>query len=415
MTNLFRSSRHTRQILVAEWQDAEELAAWYMQHELELGASNVTPVGADGGIDVTSVNAVAQVKHYGTPVGGPAVRQIRGAGYGTESVLFFALSGYTRQAIEYASQAGVALYTYNIYGDVDPVNGPASILLANAPTTAARRAKQEIRGEWTKAEEASERIQESFERTRSLKKSIDNEQNEPWYDIDGKLMGEFASFYGTESTYRERSRETAHRLAIMLGWARESHWLPWDDSRFRYLPEAIETAAREFITLYDELLDIEHLQTLDRAQWVETLHEWAVRQTGIDALVGHGGHLESETEPTMDRIRMLVVTEIGESLDILTDLEARWDGGSTRPNDAAACLHVLQMDPLGVAHRGGSSGLQDLLMSSSYQNQENPKNLPCYPLGSSRESVEKLRDLLQEELPTSDILESVLKLCNLER
>lgn len=77
----FRSPRHTRAIVVADWHDAEELARWHMREVLGFADTELTPRGADGGIDVVSSHALAQVKHYTTPVGSPEVQQHAGAAH----------------------------------------------------------------------------------------------------------------------------------------------------------------------------------------------------------------------------------------------------------------------------------------------------------------------------------------------
>jgi hypothetical protein len=93
----------------------------------------LTGPGADRGIDVTADVGVAQVKHQATPVGAPVAQGALGAGHGRQKVLFFALSGFTRQAADFAQQAGVALFSYDIYGSVTPRNVEANCIpdLAN--------------------------------------------------------------------------------------------------------------------------------------------------------------------------------------------------------------------------------------------------------------------------------------------
>lgn len=71
MTVPFKPSCNGREVLLADWLDAEELAAWYMRETLQLAEVWLTGSGNDGGIDVESRDAVAQVKHYLSPVGAP--------------------------------------------------------------------------------------------------------------------------------------------------------------------------------------------------------------------------------------------------------------------------------------------------------------------------------------------------------
>lgn len=112
---------------VSSWQQAEALAAWHMQ-KLGFDDAKMTPPGADGGLDVRATDAVAQVKHYATPIGAPVIQQLRGAAHGQGAALFYSMSGYTKAAVEYANDAAVALFTYNESGVVQPFNHAAQIL-----------------------------------------------------------------------------------------------------------------------------------------------------------------------------------------------------------------------------------------------------------------------------------------------
>jgi hypothetical protein len=118
--------------VVGSWQEAEALAAWHMK-QLGFDDAQLTAAGADGGLDVVAKSAVAQVKHYtGSPTGAPAVQQLRGAGIAVEWALFYALSGYTRAAMDFAESANVALFTYDTEGTVEPVSAAAKHLTERA-------------------------------------------------------------------------------------------------------------------------------------------------------------------------------------------------------------------------------------------------------------------------------------------
>ena len=131
----FRSSRHGREVRVADWRDAEELAAWHMVHELALDEVMLTAAGVDGGVDVEGRGTVAQVKHLAVPVGAPDVQRVRGAALGRVA-LFYTLGGYTQQAREYADAAHIALYSFSIYGDVEAENSHAQRLVDQRPARA---------------------------------------------------------------------------------------------------------------------------------------------------------------------------------------------------------------------------------------------------------------------------------------
>lgn len=90
---------------------AEFLARDWMRY---LGAIEAveTPGQRDGGVDVRSREFVAQVKHFRVDqVGVAAVRQIFGVATAEQRrALFFSSSGYTRDALSFARENGVALF-----------------------------------------------------------------------------------------------------------------------------------------------------------------------------------------------------------------------------------------------------------------------------------------------------------------
>lgn len=111
------------------WQMAEELAAAHMQ-SIGFADAKRTATGADRGLDVLAAEAVAQVKHTAQPVSAPTVQQLVGAAHGRGAALFYSTAGYTKQAIEYAEHAGVALFTIDpTTNTVAPLN-PEAIGLA---------------------------------------------------------------------------------------------------------------------------------------------------------------------------------------------------------------------------------------------------------------------------------------------
>lgn len=94
--------------------------------------ATLTPGGADGGLDVVASRAAAQVKNHATPVGAPAVQQLRGAAHGHAHCLFYSRSGYTPAALKYADQAGVSLFSFSGAGTVTAANGRAQMLARQA-------------------------------------------------------------------------------------------------------------------------------------------------------------------------------------------------------------------------------------------------------------------------------------------
>lgn len=118
---------------IRTWQDAEVCAARWMQYWGFTDAV-VTAAGPDGGVDVTATGALAQVKFQAVTVGSPDLQRLFGArGHALHrALLFFTGTGYSTRALEYAASAGIALFTYDLTGWVDPANGPARQLVADA-------------------------------------------------------------------------------------------------------------------------------------------------------------------------------------------------------------------------------------------------------------------------------------------
>lgn len=111
-------------------QEAEQNAAARMR-ELGFPDARVTSGGADGGIDVRSSNALAQVKWRGGLTGRPALQNLYGArGIETSKrLLFFSAADYSQHAMEYAEQTGIALFIYDPDGRVTARNRHASVLV----------------------------------------------------------------------------------------------------------------------------------------------------------------------------------------------------------------------------------------------------------------------------------------------
>jgi len=103
-------------------EDAERVTARWMRW-MGYDDADVTRPGADGGIDVTSPRCVAQVKTETLPVGRPAIQRLHGVatGLGKEG-LFFSLSGYTSQAIEWADVVKMPLFRFDFQGQPEGAN-----------------------------------------------------------------------------------------------------------------------------------------------------------------------------------------------------------------------------------------------------------------------------------------------------
>jgi hypothetical protein len=123
--------------LIRTARDAELAAADWMVY---LGFRNVSvsAMGPDAGIDIHSLEAVAQVKAEVEPTGQPKVQQLHGAAASAgKSGIFFALAGYTSPARTDADGNGIALFQFNLRGEAEPTNHAAHEL-SRASTSSPR-------------------------------------------------------------------------------------------------------------------------------------------------------------------------------------------------------------------------------------------------------------------------------------
>lgn len=115
----------------AAWRRAEECAAGHLR-SLGFADAAATEIGADAGFDVVGRTVVAQVKYLASAVGRPVVQQIVGANTHGAVAVMYSRSGYTKQALEFADQAGVALFTLELPNAVQAVNRHALQMLGNS-------------------------------------------------------------------------------------------------------------------------------------------------------------------------------------------------------------------------------------------------------------------------------------------
>ena len=102
------------------------VAASQMIGFLAAVVSAVTPAGRDGGVDVTASGLVAQVKAQMSQVGRPVVQQTLGEATRRRCrAVVYALAGFTNDAVSYADDVNVALFTFDLQGAASPVNGAA--------------------------------------------------------------------------------------------------------------------------------------------------------------------------------------------------------------------------------------------------------------------------------------------------
>jgi hypothetical protein len=113
--------------VVTEWRHAEELARDFMVF-LGFRDASLTGLGADGGIDVMSSKAVGQVKMHNKGVPRYDIQRLVGEASVTRKIpIFFAMS-YSRDAISWSEEHGIALFKFERSGDVCAMTSKASDL-----------------------------------------------------------------------------------------------------------------------------------------------------------------------------------------------------------------------------------------------------------------------------------------------
>jgi len=116
--------------LIRTPKDAEHVAAEWLRF---FGFSDalVTGDGADGGIDVESDLAIAQVKFKGVQTGRPELQQLYGVSRHLEKhAFFFSLSDYSQVAIDFADETGISLFKFDYQGQPVAVNAFAENFLS---------------------------------------------------------------------------------------------------------------------------------------------------------------------------------------------------------------------------------------------------------------------------------------------
>jgi hypothetical protein len=104
--------------LLKSAREAEEYAAEVMR-SLGYSDATATGLGSDGGIDVTSSGAVAQVKMEAVPTGRPVLQAIYGISLlEGKTALVFSLAGFTTQALDWAERAKVACFEFSFDGSI---------------------------------------------------------------------------------------------------------------------------------------------------------------------------------------------------------------------------------------------------------------------------------------------------------
>ena len=163
---------------VVDARGAEEYAAEVL---VAMGYSDAraTPSGPDGGLDVVSARAAAQVKFHASPVGRPDVQRLAGAGRDRD-LFFFSLSGFTPQASEWADLNGIAALHFQTSGDIAGANAVGQLRLESGsdvpPMSDEERALakrlDQLEHEFSRVQAEVERISSLFKPKRSERKRV---------------------------------------------------------------------------------------------------------------------------------------------------------------------------------------------------------------------------------------------------
>lgn len=121
---------------IRTWGDAEQVAETWMRGHGWPDARR-TGAGADGGVDVESSLAVAQVKAWARPTPLAPVQRLYGVASSRNiEPLFFSLGGYTVHAISWADDVAMAMWTLDPAGRVLPATEVAEALTGQPPLVA---------------------------------------------------------------------------------------------------------------------------------------------------------------------------------------------------------------------------------------------------------------------------------------
>lgn len=115
--------------LITNARDAENCAKDWMVYWGYADAM-LTREGFDGGIDVVSSRAIAQVKLHGKPIGAAPIQALAGIkAVENKDALFFSLTGYTPAAMSFADKAAIGAFSFDLQGKPTPQNYKARLVV----------------------------------------------------------------------------------------------------------------------------------------------------------------------------------------------------------------------------------------------------------------------------------------------
>ena len=114
--------------MIEDWKQAEVLALGHMR-QIGFTDAVMTGPGTDGGVDVRSTEAIAEVKYLKVAVGRPEIQKLHSAMIQEKrSGVFYSLNGYSADAVRLADRLGMSLFRFTQSGRVTAVNESAQKL-----------------------------------------------------------------------------------------------------------------------------------------------------------------------------------------------------------------------------------------------------------------------------------------------
>lgn len=391
MTKVFRS-RHHKEILLADWRDAEELAAWYMCEVLGMQGARTTGAGNDKGIDVVSDHGVAQVKHMGVPSGAPIVQSALGAGHGKVAVLFFSLSGFTRQAEDFAEQSGVALFTYDIYGEVRAGNDYARTLVSRG-------------GNERKSTVDEVRLDELREKARPAVAKLDKCRHEveafaSKLDRTTGLESDPPTLGTIVREYAELLRDVPEpSLEITLDILKDSRngmtRTGLEGKPAIFSKSAVEAGCQALLDLYEEIADTEALRRLTAGQWARKFFDWKIRVERIQYFIKYAEFSPYEKEPILEATELKFTRDMGIGNTLNVTIATTWTWNGSAYGELSAYLAAAEMDPIGWGTDYCKGLLEHYSRVEFNDDDEDEDDLPrSYPLGYTASDIDRIKQAL---------------------
>ncbi|MGQ0846516.1 MAG: restriction endonuclease [Sporichthyaceae bacterium] len=130
-------------LLLDPFEGETAVGAWI--EWMSLGPSTVTRASRDGGVDVVSKHVVVQVKMEMVKASRPDLQRLTGvAACEGKRALFFALHGFTADALQWGQLAGMALFSFNRGGEPEPKNATARSVWEAAHTPSRHEARSRL-------------------------------------------------------------------------------------------------------------------------------------------------------------------------------------------------------------------------------------------------------------------------------